>query len=331
MSVQRTAIAAAAVAALVAGGTSLAHHGEDDTKVVARKFNHGAHVSRGVKIGEACNECHEPDPNGALVPVGKDGHAPCMDAGCHVTDFLSINKKDKESTERYHRAVAFCLGCHQTEDGGPPVNYKKAEATNAFVGNDNPGYHVELDHADHIDRAKCTECHVVDERTYEALYKPGHAQCAKCHSAGAQGAGKTPTMGLCSGCHDDPGRNEFFASATRKELDLKSCDSEWRDEMTDEEKDATPCFRHERKEHRFDSDGAKLQCDTCHYMVSKNKDKFRSIQQIKGQQIIDGTSMDNYCSAKGCHPDVDSTKPGKCERCHHKNIRKKLLEGFVHG
>lgn len=290
-----------------------------DEDVAPRKFNHQAHVSRGVKIGEACNDCHEPDPTGALVPVGKAGHKPCMEAGCHVTDFLSINKKQGK---KYKKAVAFCLGCHETA----PTNYTKAKATEEFKHNDDPGYHVELDHAEHIERARCTECHVVDERTYVALYTPGHDQCAKCHSDG----GETPRMGLCSGCHEDPGRKQYFDSGKRKELDLKSCDSVWRDDMTAEEREATPCFRHERKEHRFLADGSKLQCDSCHYMVSKDAKKYATIKMIKSQPIINGSSMDRYCGVKGCHPDVDSTAPGKCERCHHKNIRKKLLQGFVH-
>ena len=289
-----------------------------DESIVARKFNHQAHISRGVDIGEACDDCHEPDPKGALVPVGKQGHRPCMSAGCHVTDFLAI---EKEGTDKYKTAVAFCLGCHESA----PKNFEKAKATAAFKGNDNPGYHVELDHSKHIERARCTECHVVDERSYVALYKPGHDQCAKCHSDGAE----VPPMGLCSGCHEDPGRNDYFDSKARKDLDLKSCDSVWRDDMTAEEKQNTPCFRHERKEHRF-VEGKQLQCDSCHYMVSKNASKFKTIKMIKSQAIIDGSSMDRYCGVAGCHPDVDSTKQGKCERCHHNNIRKKLLQGFVH-
>jgi hypothetical protein len=317
-------LAAAAIA--LAAGAALAHHGADKTAIVPRKFDHQAHVARGVKIGESCNECHAPDATGALVPVGKLGHQPCLAAGCHAGDFLASNKTGPTDEDRYHRAAAFCLGCHASPDGAPPANHARARADNAFRGNADPDYHADFDHFEHTERARCTECHVVDERTYEALYKPGHAQCAKCHSQGQ----KTPMMGLCSGCHAEPGRNELYG-AERKALDLKSCDSVWRDDMTAEEKAATPCFRHERREHRFLADGAQLQCDSCHFMVSEDASKYRTVKMIKERPIVTGATMDRYCGVKGCHPDVDSTAAGKCERCHHPNIRRKLLEGFVHG
>ncbi|RMH36761.1 MAG: hypothetical protein D6689_21905 [Deltaproteobacteria bacterium] len=288
----------------------------------ARTFSHAAHVPRGVRIADACDSCHAPDPNGALVPVGARGHQPCLRAGCHAEDFLAAGRSD----DRGARAAAFCAGCHAGDR--PPPPHRKASADAAFRGYARREFHVDFDHAAHLDRARCTDCHVVDERTFEAVYTPGHPQCAKCH---AVGAGAAPPMGVCSACHTEPGRQDAFVAGARKALDLKSCDSAWRADMTPEQRADTPCFRHERVEHRVAADGSRLQCSSCHYMIEARRDRYRTVAQIKRQPIIDGTSMDRYCGARGCHPDVDSTAPGKCERCHHPSIRKKLLSGFTHG
>jgi hypothetical protein len=295
-----------------------------------KHFDHVAHVARGVAIADHCQDCHGDDATGALLPPARHGHQPCLASGCHVEDFLSTGPTtEQRDPARYRRAAAFCAGCHTTTDGKPPPNFRRAKADAVFRGNPSPNYHAELRHVEHTERAKCRDCHVVDERTFTALYRPGHPQCASCHGRTA-----SPPMTACGNCHTEPGRAQAFARR-RPPLDLQRCDALLRRNMTPEQVAQTPCFKHERREHRFTAGGDALQCDSCHYMLSRRQTwskryPYATIADIKAAPIVDGTSMDRYCSAKGCHSDVDSTAPGKCERCHHPGIRKQLLSGFSH-
>jgi hypothetical protein len=237
-------------------------------------FDHVAHgkATTGKLDMAKCSQCHAVKPDGANVPPGANGHQPCMQSGCHVRDFL-----EKGST--------LCLTCHTSSD-----NFRK----NPLAGMGQREHHVEMSHTAHMKRKTqaggqvvCQTCHTVDPATFRAVVSPGHPQCASCHAK----LDAAP-MSACDGCHQ-PGDPASYFDKQRKDVELKP-----------------RAFVHERVEHRFFDPGKEskpIQCDTCHYRVTK----FASLRDLKGAAIIDTNTMKNNCSQ--CH-DVRDTR--KCTVCH---------------
>jgi hypothetical protein len=157
------------------------------------RFYHLAHAKlKGV--GKDCALCHGARGDGQIEVPGSKGHQPCLSAGCHVQDFLSLKSKDAPAQAK---AKALCLGCHSTAE-----NFRKNPANRMFLAA-RKQYHVELSHRSHeprpgpMGRVSCQNCHAPSGDRQET---PGHAQCAVCHAVGNNAS---PAMTMCGGCHLD--------------------------------------------------------------------------------------------------------------------------------
>ena len=125
-------------------------------------FDHAKHAETrpGLVTKDNCESCHKLQGKGAnVLPVASVGHKPCLDSGCHASDFISVGESTRKSNpERFNRALAFCRGCHTWEGTGPSphmamkpnASYEKGEASD---------HHVEMDHFAHTKRTECASCH----------------------------------------------------------------------------------------------------------------------------------------------------------------------------
>lgn len=290
----------------------------------ASHFSHADHIRHKVAI-DKCESCHAIDGNGQVSPPAALGHAPCLDAGCHVSYFIGVSEAGKKSDPLvYAKATAFCLGCHDSKNGAPPVPWGKPTTRTALQSFQyEREYHVEMNHFEHVGRAnhECRHCHVVDDKSF-ALVKsaPGHAQCITCHNAK-----KFPqfTMNSCGLCHDKPARADYF-QGSRPKTDVRACDSEGQAAFAARGKRATACFRHERIEHRT-ANGGPVQCDACHYMIG-DKRRWEGRRYLTLLDLHTGTIIDNSqdrehrsCGrSTACHQvDVDASRVGaRCALCH---------------
>jgi len=305
------ALAILACAVAIAGPAPTATH-----------FSHAEHAQRGLAI-DGCETCHSVDAKGQVAAPAALGHSPCQSAGCHAAYFVGVSDKAKKADPaRYAKATAFCLGCHDSKDGAPPLPWQKP-TTNAALQSFQyeREYHVEMNHFEHTQRTECRACHIVDDRSF-ALVKttPGHAQCVACHNPQ-----KFPdfTMGKCGLCHDRPARAAFFGG-TRPKVDVRACGSEGHAALETRLGHAVSCFRHERAEHRT-ADGKALQCAACHYMVGDKTKwggrRYQSLHDLHTEAIIDNAQDREHKScgqSTACHQvDVDATRAGaKCSLCH---------------
>ncbi len=312
-----------------------------------KKFTHDQHakLDKPVVSDKNCKDCHGADPKGALATPGKNGHQPCMASGCHVDDFLSVGEARENNAERYAKAASFCQGCHASATGDAPQNFEKAAADNVYKNHPAPEYHVELDHFAHAERkqGKCRDCHVVDAESNELVPNaPGHLECAQCHN------GKTaPAMAECATCHGTPGANQYFTK-TREGSDTRACGSEEHRKLAasrGKSPEQVPCFKHERKEHRFWSknpdsswaQGEALQCGHCHFMIADKSTwkslggEYSSVQQIKASPIMDNDRdrAHKRCGeVRACHrSEVDDSRgTGKCTMCHDQKLVDSLFQ-----
>jgi hypothetical protein len=304
------AVGAAAAASMAAG----------EPVPPPQKFDHRAHVERGVVIGDACDACHRMAPDGALVPVGSVGHQPCLQADCHARAFLAAGGEGALTTERGRKAAAFCRGCHAEA----PARHRKALADAAFGPNPSPGYHVELNHYRHSELARCRGCHVVDEHSFALVPRtPGHHQCAVCHGKTA-----SPPMEACGHCHQPPGPAEYFpAEDARPPTGVRSCDSDAHRTRVAAHGADVPCFQHERQQHRFRG-GSELDCGHCHYMLADAQQwpggsRYETVKQLRELPIIDNRKNEAHrrCGDGGsCHAAQVSGISGDCAYCHSRKV-----------
>jgi len=314
---------AASIVLLVAVAVAISGDGPAAASATAAShFSHRDHAGRKVAIA-ACETCHAIDAKAQVVAPAALGHSPCLSAGCHVTYFLATGAAAKKADPAaYARATAFCLGCHDSQDGVPPAPWSKPTTGMALASFQyEREYHVEMNHFEHALRAECRTCHIVDDRSF-ALVKsaPGHAQCAGCHNPA-----KFPqfTMASCGLCHDKPARAEYF-EGTRPKVDVRACDSEGQAAFAARGKRALGCFRHERAEHRT-ADGAPVQCAACHYMIGDKskwgRRRYQTLHDLHTEAVIDNSQDREHKScgrSTACHKvDVDAARAGaKCTLCH---------------
>jgi hypothetical protein len=276
--------------------------------VKAAVFSHEEHAKH-LDLSK-CTACHKDEESSRPAPTSKS-HTPCLSAGCHIDDFLGTGPRtEAENPELFRKATAFCLSCHPSSKGRPPSRFAKVKATGMFADMSGANYHVEMNHLEHTKRATCSTCHVVDPSSFElVLDRPSHVECAKCHADS-----KKKPMSDCGNCHTEPGPKKYFTQ-THKRSDVRVC--------TGNDSGDPPCFKHERKEHRFDRDDKPIECSACHYMVESAKHggfSYKSLADLKAAPIIDnkGDMAHKKCGASGCHRSEvdDSSGRGKCKMCH---------------
>ena len=297
-------------------------------------FDHAKHAETrpGLVTKDNCESCHKLQGKGAnVLPVASVGHKPCLDSGCHASDFISVGESTRKSNpERFNRALAFCRGCHTWEGTGPSphmamkpnASYEKGEASD---------HHVEMDHFAHTKRTECASCHP----THTRLSKPGHSECAGCHDGT-----EAPAMAQCESCHNTPGKKVYFAKK-RKDSEVRTCGSEAHEKTAKrlgQQLSDTPCFQHETPEHRYWSSqpkkrtktwvrGEPLSCGQCHYMIESSRPwrglrhKYQSLKDIKSGSVMDNKKDLAHKSCgemPGCHKsDVnDSSGRAPCKKCH---------------
>ena len=275
-----------------------------------------------------CTACHGDDAKGALALPGRSGHQPCLASGCHVDDFLATGDSTRKADPaRYRAAAAFCLGCHGSATGDAPRRFEKPAADNVYR-QASPEHHVEMDHLEHARRSGCRDCHVVDPTSFQLVAgRPGHAECAECHGASA------PPMSRCSTCHTAPGPAAYF-SGSRRPTGVRSCGSDAHAAQKAAAGGDTPCFLHERREHRFAADRP-LQCGSCHFMIAEPKlwagRKYRSLKEIAAAPIIHNQRdlAHRSCGAgAACHGrDVDDSHgTARCALCHSKRVTESIFD-----
>ncbi len=262
-----------------------------------------------------CDTCHQSKGDTTKPVPTTRAHAPCLASGCHIDQFLSTGPRtQKEDLETYKEAVAFCSLCHTSTDGKAPPRFKKAKANALYENKVQANFHVEMDHFAHTKRTECSTCHSVDKSSFKLVEnRPNHIECASCHDDSE----KKP-MTDCASCHSFPGPSVYFTK-TRKASDVRICSE-------DPSKNKSPCFKHERTEHRFiGEESSPLECSSCHFMFKKQKHrghKYQSLADIKHAPMMDNAKdlAHKNCGAGGCHKRQvdDSLGKGQCGQCHSK-------------
>ncbi|MBA3394252.1 MAG: hypothetical protein H0T89_16510 [Deltaproteobacteria bacterium] len=298
-----------------------------------KHFLHADHAKRGVDVG-TCETCHRIDPSGKILAPAAQGHAPCLQAQCHASDFLAVgtSEKTRKTGPAFDKASAFCRGCHEKV----PWPWKKASTRVLPSFTASREYHVELDHFAHAVKANdkgtsCRGCHVVDNTSFAlAVGAPGHAQCVSCHNAKDF---KDFTMGQCGLCHQAPSREAYFKQQltergiskrpSRPATRVRACGGEVHTQLA-KKNPKTPCFKHERIEHRTETgkaDGAPLQCAKCHYLVADKAlgKNYQSLVDLRVRPIIDNDKDRQHasCGRSGCHHE-SQVKAATCAEsfCH---------------
>lgn len=281
-------------------------------------FSHTSHEDK-LDVTK-CDACHQAATAETRAPVPTTrSHAPCLASGCHIDEFLSTGPRTKrEEPENYASATEFCGVCHASKSGAPPSRFAKAKADALFESKVGANFHVEMNHRKHTTRTSCSGCHSVDPTSFE-LDKagPGHKECGGCHDT----EHKIP-MSDCSACHASPGPTEYFTK-TRKSSDVRVC--------APDTESKTPCFKHERTEHRFAKDKP-LECSSCHHMFKKKTHggkSYVSLADVKSAPMMDNARdlAHKNCGAGGCHSrDVDDSQgKARCGACHSKKFMSSSL------
>lgn len=279
--------------------------------ITPKHFTHADHGKRGVDVTK-CETCHRIDGKGQVLAPAAQGHAPCLQAECHASDFLAVgtSEKTRKAGPAFDKAAAFCTGCHATV----PWPWKKQTARILPSFENAREYHIELDHFSHATRAKqqndCRGCHIVDGTTFALTSgTPGHGQCVQCHNAKDY---PDFTMAQCGLCHQTPARDTYFKEQlaargiTKKAprtTRVRSCGGEAHAKLA-AKNPKTPCFKHERVEHRTE-DGKPVQCAKCHYIIADKAkgDNYRSLVDLRVLPIIDNNKDRQHasCGRAGCH------------------------------
>lgn len=312
------AVATALLAMLaLAGRKSAAEDTGSKTSSAVPTFSHKAHAERadaGRRVDvTACITCHASSTANKPPPTTR-GHAPCMNSGCHIDQFLSTGPRTKkEDPAAYKSAALFCASCHKSKSGEPPSRFAKAKADALYQDKIAADYHVEMDHLAHTELTACSTCHQVAPDTFELVAGgPNHQQCATCHEGSEQ------PMTNCASCHTAPGPSEYFTK-TRKASDVRVC--------APGTEDGRPCFRHERTEHRFlpdqSADKGQLECSSCHFMFKKKSHQgmsYQTLADVKAAPMMHNKRdlAHKSCGVGGCHKREvdDSLGTGKCTQCH---------------
>jgi hypothetical protein len=298
---------ALAFAVLIATSVTLAQ----PPAITPKHFSHAEHGKRGIDVTK-CETCHRNDASGQVVAPAAKGHAPCLQAQCHASDFLAVgtSEKTRKPGPAFDKAAAFCTGCHAQV----PMPWQK-QATRILPSFQNAReYHVELDHFSHVTRAEkqqsCRGCHIVDNTSFALVSgTPGHAQCVQCHNSKDY---PDFTMAQCGLCHQTPARDAYFkeqlaARGIKKTAPrttrVRSCGGEAHTRLA-AKNPKTPCFKHERIEHRTE-DGKPVQCAKCHYIIADKAkgDHYRSLVDLRVLPIIDNNKDRQHasCGRAGCH------------------------------
>jgi hypothetical protein len=292
--------------------------------IEAKHFSHTDHKARGVDV-DRCQACHSIDARGSVLAPAAQGHAPCLEAKCHATDFLAVGAEGRaKQPAQFAKASAFCLGCHATV----PRPWEKAatRALGAYQGSRE--HHVEMNHHAHTLRAKagCRGCHVVDEGSFAlAAGTPGHAQCGTCHNAKA--SPPVLVMKECGACHQRESRVAYLRrlqiTENRPKTDVRACATEGHAQLERKLGRKVPCFKHERAEHRTQQ-GGPVQCVACHFIVGDKahwgRRRYVSLADLQVNPII-WNARDRQHESCGrvaaCHKrDVDPVSGARCNLCH---------------
>ena len=292
--------------------------------VEPKHFSHADHRTRGVDV-EKCASCHSIDAKGQVLAPAAQGHAPCLEAKCHATDFLAVgDQARKASSAQFVKSSAFCLGCHQTV----PWPWKKPTTRVLQSYQNAREHHVEMNHYEHTQRTKatgCRGCHVVDDKAFGLVAgTPGHAQCSTCHNAKDY---PDFTMKACGNCHQRESRADYLRrlgiDENRAKTDVRACDSEGHAQVQGRQGRKVPCFKHERVEHRT-LNGGPVQCVSCHFIVGDKpkwgKRRYQSLADLQVNPIIWNAKDQQHESCgrvAACHKrDVDPVSGARCNLCH---------------
>ena len=289
-----------------------------------KHFSHAAHKGRGLDV-DRCETCHSIDAKGQVLAPAAQGHAPCLDAQCHATDFLAVGDKARTANAaRFAKASAFCRGCH-TE---VPRPWQKAVPRVIPSYRASREYHVEMNHHEHTQRAKaagCRGCHTVDDTSFALVAgAPGHSQCVTCHNPKDQ---PSFTMKACGNCHQRESRAEYLqrlgVTGNRPKTDVRACETEGHGQVAARQGRKVPCFKHERVEHRTQG-GAPVQCVSCHFIVGVQAAwggrRYQTLADLQINPIIWNAKDQQHESCgrvAACHKrDVDPVSGAKCSLCH---------------
>jgi hypothetical protein len=233
----------------------------------ATRMSHAQHATM------ACGDCHREGQR-----PGHD-HKPCDT--CHRAAFLAA-------------PGMLCATCHTTVTTAPlaaplrpypvddvwqaePVTFSHAAHMDAQKMEGRVGFHV-----------GCADCHVRGN----ALARPDHATCARCHAPEAQ-LPDAPTMAACASCHTTEPQQRSRARLIRGDLG----------------------FDHAR--HRFDRRGTPIRCEQCH------------VKSATATGYADHAAP-RVQSCVGCHDDTDRTpatmRMHQCETCHRERTGKLVLQ-----
>ncbi len=322
-------------------------------------FNHKCHAERtnGKKVDTQdpakCKDCHAVTDKGKILAPAQQGHAPCLQSGCHAKEFLGAPLNDAQAKKTPARTKSFCAGCHPQT----PWAWKKPTVSIDATWHNQRDHHIEMgksdgdsgmDHYKHTQLKKqdgkqigCRDCHVVDDSGDKPTWAfatgtPGHAQCLSCHSA----EGQAFPLSDCGNCHKEGSRRSWLLSLgvrmgpndveTRPGSRVRSCGSEGYTRYVQKDLKpgkGVPCFKHETQQHRERKDGSGVQCVQCHYLVTDksrwNGRSYASLADLHTKSIIHANPTDpmekhhQACSARGCHAGQTENGPAKaCEKCH---------------
>jgi c(7)-type cytochrome triheme protein len=227
--------------------------------LLCASFDHVKHAAQ-TKDAIACTSCHATTKTGLGA---KPSHATCF-GKCHGPAPSLPTKGKKLVVEPARMAV--CTTCH-TQGSLEAGTDKKSFAPN--VRDPSADFALAIGHKRHAN-VTCAQCH--------AQTKPApHTRCASCHVGGA---GKGPTMSLCTGCH-------FPADKTPQLVEAKIL--------------VRSAFSHAKHATR----GAAAKCATCHAGVT----------DTDARELEHPTAK--TCAIAGCHDGKAAFPPTEaCTKCH---------------
>ncbi|HEU0031822.1 MAG TPA: hypothetical protein VFQ53_14390 [Kofleriaceae bacterium] len=296
--------------------------------VEAKHFSHAEHKKRGVdtESPDKCQNCHSIDAKGQVLAPAAQGHAPCLSANCHATEFLAVGEKARKAKPAdFQKASGFCLGCHAEV----PWPWKKPTLNIIHAWRNQREHHVEMPHFLHTQmkgkdnqQIGCRSCHVVEEKTFKlAVGRPGHAECATCHNAKDF---PEHTMLHCGNCHKAESRQDWLTrvlterhikidpkkgiEGSRPGSDVRACDSAGQADFDKKKKRKTPCFKHETEGHRTTKDAKDVQCAQCHFAIGDRSRwggrTLESIEDLHTNKIIG--VFDDKATKAACSGQNDS-------------------------